>query len=119
MAKISTYNVCHPLSPSLNVVIGLVAEKSTRFNTNTNTTLRSVGGEGYYFWPKFCQDINSTILVDKTPKYVISTLWWQLTKHFGLQGRKEHHSMKDENFSFRKDGTGAYYMAYIKKVDYS
>ena len=40
-----------PFPSSLNVVIDLVAEKSTRFNTNT--TLRNVGGEGNYFWPKF------------------------------------------------------------------
>ena len=40
-----------PFPPSFNVVIDLVAEKSTRFNTNT--TLRSVGGDGDYFWPNF------------------------------------------------------------------
>ena len=48
LAKISIYNVCHPFPLSPNVVIDLAAEKSTRFNTNT--TLRSVGGEGDYFW---------------------------------------------------------------------
>ena len=40
-----------PFPPSLNVAIDLVAEKSTRFNTNL--TLKSVGGEEDYFWPKF------------------------------------------------------------------
>ena len=40
-----------PFPPSLNVVIDLVAGKTTRFNTNT--TLRSARGDGDYFWPKF------------------------------------------------------------------
>ena len=44
-------------------------------------------------------------LGDKTPKSIIATLWWQLTQHFGLRGRQEHHSMKVEDFSFRKNET--------------
>ena len=43
----------------------------------------------------------------KTPKSVIATLCWQLTQHFGLRGRQEHHSMRVEDFSFRKNETGA------------
>ena len=50
-----------PFPLSLNIVIDLVTKKSTRFNTNT--TLTSVEGEGDYFWPKFRQDISSTIVV--------------------------------------------------------
>ena len=41
-------------------------------------------------------------LGDKTPKSIIATLWWQLTQHFVLRGRQEHHSMRAEDFSFRK-----------------
>ena len=49
-----------PFPLSVNIVIDLVAEKSTRFNTNT--TLRSVGGEREtIFGQNFCEDINSTI----------------------------------------------------------
>ena len=44
-------------------------------------------------------------LGDKTPKSIIATLWWQLTQHFGLQGRQEHYSMRVEDFPFRKDET--------------
>ena len=62
LAKISMYNVCHLLSPSLNVVINLVAENSTRFNTNT--TLRSVGGEGQNFGQNFAK-----ILIPRLSKH--------------------------------------------------
>ena len=40
-----------PFPPSLNVVIDLVPEKSTLFDTSI--TLRSVGGDRDYFLPKF------------------------------------------------------------------
>ena len=40
-----------PFPPSFNVVIDLVPEKSTLFDTSI--TLRSVGGDRDYFWPKF------------------------------------------------------------------
>ena len=46
-------------------------------------------------------------LGDKTPKNIIATLWWQLTQHFRLRGRQEDHSMRVEDFYFRKDETGA------------
>ena len=42
-------------------------------------------------------------LGDKKPTSTIATLWWQLTQHFGLRGRQDHHSMRVEDFSFRKD----------------
>ena len=52
----------------------------------------------------------------KTPKSIIATLWWKLTQHFGLQGRREHHSMRAEDFSFRKDETGASYIVYTEGI---
>ena len=46
-------------------------------------------------------------LGDKSPKsIIISILCWQLTQRFGLRGRQKHHSMRTEDFSFRKDEIG-------------
>ena len=53
-------------------------------------------------------------LGDKTPKNIIATLWWQVTQYFRLQGRQEDHSMRVEDFSFRKDETGASYIVYAE-----
>ena len=47
---------------------------------------------------------------------IITTLWWQLTQHFGLRGRQEHHSLRVEGFSFRKDETGASYIVYVEGI---
>ena len=55
-------------------------------------------------------------LGDKTHKSIIATLWWQLTQHFGLRGRQEYHSMRVEDFSFRKDETGASYIVYAEGI---
>ena len=55
-------------------------------------------------------------LGDKTPKSIIATLWWQLTQHFGLRGRQEHHSMRVEDFSSRIDETGASYIVYAEGI---
>ena len=63
LAKISICNSFHPLSSSLNLVIDLVAEKSTPFNTNT--TLRSVGGEKGLFLAR----IFAKILVPRLSKF--------------------------------------------------
>ena len=53
-------------------------------------------------------------LGDITPKNIIATLWWQLTQHFRLRGRQEDHSMRVEDFYFRKDETGASYIVYAE-----
>ena len=50
---------------------------------------------------------------NKTP---IATFWWQLTYHFGLRGRQEHHSMRVEDFSFRQDETGASQVVYAEGI---
>ena len=55
-------------------------------------------------------------LGDKAPKSIIATLWWQLTQHFGQRGRQEHHLMRAENVSFRKDETGASYIVYAEGI---
>ena len=53
-------------------------------------------------------------LGDKTPKSIIASRWWQLTQHFGLRGRQEHHSMRVEDSSFQKNETGASYIVYAE-----
>ena len=52
----------------------------------------------------------------KTPESVIATFLWQLTQHFGLRGRQEHHSMRAENFSFQKDKIRASYIVYTDGI---
>ena len=37
-----------------------------------------------------------------SPMALINTVWWLFTLHFGLRGRKEHHNMKIEDFTFNK-----------------
>ena len=55
-------------------------------------------------------------LGDRTPRSIISTLWWQLTQHFGLRGRQEHHSMRVEDFTFRKDESGTSYIVFSEGI---
>ena len=35
--------------------------------------------------------------------FLINTMWWLFTLHFGLRGRREHHSMTVSDFQFKKD----------------
>ena len=53
-------------------------------------------------------------LGDKTPKSTISTLWWQLIQRSRLWERQEQHSMRNEDFSFRKDEIGASYIVFLE-----
>lgn len=55
-------------------------------------------------------------LGDETPKSIIRTLWWQLTQHFGLRGRQEHHSMRVEDFKFRRDESGTTYIMFSEGI---
>ena len=71
-----------------------------------------VEGKAHFLLEKGLGDIGNILwecgkLGDKTPKSIISTLWWQLTQQFGLRRKQEHHSVIAKDFSFRKDGTGA------------
>ena len=52
----------------------------------------------------------------KTPESIIATLSWQLTQHFGLRDRQDHHSMRVEGFSFRQDGAGALYIVFAEEI---
>ena len=52
----------------------------------------------------------------KSPFPCISTLWWQITQHFELRGRQVQHSMRVEDFFFRKDETGTSYIVYAEGV---
>ena len=38
-----------------------------------------------------------------SPMFSINTMWWLFTLHFGLRGRREHHSMTVSGFQFKKD----------------
>jgi len=33
-----------------------------------------------------------------SPRVLSQTMWWVLTRHFGLRGRQEHHSIEVEDF---------------------
>ena len=52
----------------------------------------------------------------KTPKSIITLLWWLVTLHFGLPGRQGHHSIKIENFTFGKDNNGTNYIIYSESM---
>ena len=45
---------------------------------------------------------------DETPKCIRSSPWWQLTQHFGLPGRQDHHYTRVADFQGK--------VAYIQKV---
>ncbi|KAL9978609.1 hypothetical protein ACROYT_G016145 [Oculina patagonica] len=51
-------------------------------------------------------------LGDCSPRVLSQTMWWLLTQHFGLRGRKEHHSMEVEDFSFCVDNSGTEYVTF-------
>ena len=44
-----------------------------------------------------------------SPRVLSQTMWWILTKQFGLRERQEHHSMEVEDFSFCVDDSGTEY----------
>ena len=51
---------------------------------------------------------------NKTPEnIIISTPCWKLTQSFGFWGRQEHHSMTIEDFSYRKDKSGATHIVFV------
>ena len=50
------------------------------------------------------------------PRSLINTIWWQFTQHFGLHGRQEHHSMKVEDFIFKKDNDGKEYLTFAEGI---
>ena len=52
----------------------------------------------------------------KTPKFIITLLWWLVTLHFELPGRQGHHSVKIENFTFGKDNNGTNYIIYSESM---
>ena len=52
----------------------------------------------------------------KTPMSLINTIWWQLSQHFGLRGRQEHHSMKVEDFVFKKDDKNNEYVTFSEGI---
>ena len=42
----------------------------------------------------------------KTPESLIHTMWWLLTRQYGLRGRQEHHGMSLEDFRIMKGDDG-------------
>ena len=49
-----------------------------------------------------------------SPQVLVQTVWWLLTQYFGLRGRREHHSMTDEDFSFGLDENNTEYVEFIE-----
>ena len=47
-----------------------------------------------------------------TPRALLNTLWWLLTRHFGLQGRQEHHQMKVEDFTLQSEDRGNEFLTF-------
>ena len=39
-------------------------------------------------------------------------MWWLLTQHFGLRGRREHHQMKVEDFTLQRDAHGNEFLTF-------
>ena len=53
-------------------------------------------------------------LGNHSPQVLTQTVWWLLTRHFGLRGRQEHHSMQTEDFTFGIDENGAEYVEFVE-----
>ena len=51
-----------------------------------------------------------------SPQALVNTIWWQLTQHFGLRGRQEHHSMQVEDFVFQKDDDKNEFLTFAEGV---
>lgn len=87
-----------------------------------------------FTWKRIRQKTNSLIRQEedvlwecgltgsKTPKNIIppktnkTIIWWQITQHFKLQERKEHHSMRVVDVTFCKDGTEAPYVVFAQGI---
>ena len=44
------------------------------------------------------------------------TIWWLFTQHFGIRGRQEHHSMKVEDFIFKKDDNSNEFLTFSEGI---
>ena len=51
-----------------------------------------------------------------TPTSLTKTLWWLFTQHFGLRGRQEHHDMKMEDFTLRKNENDIEYLTFAEGI---
>ena len=47
-----------------------------------------------------------------TPRALVNTMWWLMTKHFGLRGRQEHYQMKVEDFTLQHDDDGTEFLTF-------
>ena len=54
-------------------------------------------------------------LGSETPQTIINTLWFYITKHFGLCGRQEHVTMMIEDFTTSSDDDGNKYFTFLEK----
>ena len=45
---------------------------------------------------------------------LIQTVWWNNCLHFGMRGRKEHHSVKIEQFRLEIDENRRHYISYVE-----
>ena len=55
-------------------------------------------------------------LGSSTPVSLVNTIWWLFTQHFGIRGRKEHHSMKVEDFTFKKDDNSNEFLTFSEGI---
>ena len=51
-----------------------------------------------------------------SPVSLINTIWWLTTSHFGLRGRREHHSMNVGDFQFKKDDFGNEFVMFAQGI---
>ena len=49
-----------------------------------------------------------------TPEALVNTMWWLLTRHFGLRGRQEHHDMKVDDFQLCKENNGVEFVQFTE-----
>lgn len=53
-------------------------------------------------------------LGNHNPQVLVQTILWYLAQYFGLRGRQEHHSMKEEDFTFGSDENGKEYVEFVE-----
>ena len=51
-----------------------------------------------------------------SPRSLINTIWWLLTQHLGLRGRKQHHELKLEDFTFKISDRGHEYVTLAEGI---
>jgi len=50
----------------------------------------------------------------RSPRSLISTMWWLMTQYFDLRGRQEHHQVKVEDFLLERDDDGNEFLTFAE-----